>query len=109
MLHREGQRKAKLRESSCIIYEKLSRKIGIYGGLFAPGGGANAAVTHGVTEGGSHGGGWQHLWLQSPLLSSLWVAECLSSLFPKLAVFLFGDQSFEVQCFVFRRKQFDGN
>lgn len=34
-----------------------------------------------TAEGVSHGGGWQHLWLQSPLLSCpLWVAEVLSSL-----------------------------
>lgn len=37
ILHLEGQRKAKLRLSSCIMYERLSRKISVYDGLFAHG------------------------------------------------------------------------
>lgn len=37
ILRLESQGKARLRESSCMIYERLSHKIGIYNGLFAQG------------------------------------------------------------------------
>jgi hypothetical protein len=37
ILHLEGLRTAKSRESYCTVYERLSHKISIYNGLFAQG------------------------------------------------------------------------
>lgn len=46
ILHLEGLRKAQLRESYCIIYERLSHKISISDGLLAQGRDGNAAIIH---------------------------------------------------------------
>lgn len=46
ILHLEGPRKAQLRESYCIIYERLSHKISISDGLLAQGRDGNAAIIH---------------------------------------------------------------
>lgn len=52
MLHLEGQGRAKLRESSCIIYERLSHKISIDGGPFARGRDRSATIIHSDGGGG---------------------------------------------------------